>query len=189
MEGDRREVSLSPKCPVVMSQASLDGGGQTGSFPFSELSSHYEPSESCETNIRKRPVCPRVPPSSPEFPKGAPPASASVVVILGFFSKAFEILFDVRRWVKIFGVNEAIVVIRRKIRSSAVLAPNSRNVQFCISLQLQAASWARKQSRGHRLSDPNQTILMKYFLRSERLTLNSGHRSARRTGDSVMSLA
>src|SRR5258708_3089438 len=37
------------------------GGGQTGSFPFSEVSSHYEPSESCETNIRKRPVCPRVP--------------------------------------------------------------------------------------------------------------------------------
>src|SRR5260370_14227402 len=35
--------------------------GQTGSFPFSEVSSHYEPSESCETNIRKRPVCPRVP--------------------------------------------------------------------------------------------------------------------------------
>src|SRR5713101_9289455 len=37
------------------------GGGQTGSFPFSEVFSHYEPSESCETNIRKRPVCPRVP--------------------------------------------------------------------------------------------------------------------------------
>src|SRR5258708_28945250 len=37
------------------------GGGQTGSFPFFEVSSHYEPSESCETNIRKRPVCPRVP--------------------------------------------------------------------------------------------------------------------------------
>src|SRR5229473_2318178 len=37
------------------------GGGQTGSFPFSEVSSHYEPSESCETNIRKRPLCPRVP--------------------------------------------------------------------------------------------------------------------------------
>src|SRR5260370_22720460 len=37
------------------------GGGQTGSFPFSEVSSHYEPSESCETNIRKRPVCPGVP--------------------------------------------------------------------------------------------------------------------------------
>src|SRR6266481_3255524 len=33
--------------------------GQTGSFPFSEVSSRYEPSESCETNIRKRPVCPR----------------------------------------------------------------------------------------------------------------------------------
>src|SRR3981189_202629 len=32
------------------------GGGQTGSFPFSEASSHYEPSESCEINIRKRPV-------------------------------------------------------------------------------------------------------------------------------------
>ena len=38
-----------------------DGGGQTGSFPFSEVSSHYEPSESCETNIRKPPVCSRVP--------------------------------------------------------------------------------------------------------------------------------
>jgi len=37
-----------------------DGGGQTGSFPFFEVSSHYEPGESCETNIRKRPVCPRV---------------------------------------------------------------------------------------------------------------------------------
>src|SRR5260370_38579506 len=37
-----------------------DGGGQTGSFPFSEVSSYYEPSESCETNIRKRPGCPRV---------------------------------------------------------------------------------------------------------------------------------
>src|SRR6266478_2504899 len=37
------------------------GGGQTESFPLSEVSSHYEPSESCETNIRKRPVCPRVP--------------------------------------------------------------------------------------------------------------------------------
>src|SRR6266852_1694450 len=35
------------------------GGGQTESFPLSEVSSHYEPSESCETNIRKRPVCPR----------------------------------------------------------------------------------------------------------------------------------
>ena len=40
-------------------------GGQTGSFPFSEASSHYEPSESCETNIRKRPVCPRVRPRVP----------------------------------------------------------------------------------------------------------------------------
>ena len=39
----------------------VDGGGQTGSFPLSEVSSHYEPSESCETNIRKRPVRPRVP--------------------------------------------------------------------------------------------------------------------------------
>src|SRR5260370_14642366 len=38
-----------------------NGVGQTGSFPFFEVSSHYEPSESCETNIRKRPVCPRVP--------------------------------------------------------------------------------------------------------------------------------
>src|SRR5260370_36966265 len=37
------------------------GGGQTGSFPFSEVFSHYEPSESSETNIRKRPVGPRVP--------------------------------------------------------------------------------------------------------------------------------
>src|SRR5712691_6987645 len=37
------------------------GGGQTRSFPFSEVFSHYEPSESSETNIRKRPVCPRVP--------------------------------------------------------------------------------------------------------------------------------
>src|SRR6266478_3792826 len=51
------------------------GGGQTGSFPFSEVSSHYEPSESCETNIRKRPVCPRFPrlspisPSVPDFPE------------------------------------------------------------------------------------------------------------------------
>src|SRR6266852_4475565 len=43
-----------------------DGEGQTGSFPFSEASSHYEPSESRKTNIRKRPVCPRV---SPSFPR------------------------------------------------------------------------------------------------------------------------
>src|SRR5229473_6155837 len=42
-----------------------DGGGQTGSFPFFEVSSHHEPSESCETNIRKRPVCPRFPRLSP----------------------------------------------------------------------------------------------------------------------------
>src|SRR6266478_8336830 len=51
------------------------GGGQTGSFPFSEVSSHYEPSEACETNIRKRPVCPQFPrlspisPSVPDFPE------------------------------------------------------------------------------------------------------------------------
>src|SRR5713226_10531414 len=38
------------------------GGGQTGSFPLSETSNHYEPSKSCRTNFRKRPVCPRVPP-------------------------------------------------------------------------------------------------------------------------------
>src|SRR5229473_8081216 len=49
------------------------GEGQTGSFPFSEVSSHYEPSESCETNIRKRPVCPRFPSPVPRFPKGVPP--------------------------------------------------------------------------------------------------------------------
>jgi hypothetical protein len=30
--------------------------GQTGGLSFSEVSSHFEPSESCETNVRKRPV-------------------------------------------------------------------------------------------------------------------------------------
>src|SRR5260370_21161116 len=34
-------------------------GGQTGSFPSPKISNHYEPNESCQTNIRKRSVCPR----------------------------------------------------------------------------------------------------------------------------------
>src|SRR6266849_7740672 len=34
-------------------------GGQTGSFPSPKISNHYEPNESCQTNIRKRCVCPR----------------------------------------------------------------------------------------------------------------------------------
>src|SRR5713101_3415325 len=44
--------------------------GRTGSFPFSEVASHYEPSESCETNIRKRPFCPQVP--RPQVPAHYP---------------------------------------------------------------------------------------------------------------------
>ncbi len=44
-------------------------GGQTGSFPSLKISNHYEPNESCQTNIRKRSVCPRFPsPISPDFP-------------------------------------------------------------------------------------------------------------------------
>src|SRR6266436_8341510 len=35
--------------------------GQTGSFPYSESLRHYQSNYSCQTNIRKRPVCPRVP--------------------------------------------------------------------------------------------------------------------------------
>jgi hypothetical protein len=33
-------------------------GGQTGSFPYSEISNHYEPNEACQTSIRKRPLRP-----------------------------------------------------------------------------------------------------------------------------------
>src|SRR5260370_7591907 len=43
-----------------------------GKFPVSEISHHYEPNESCQTNTRKRSVCPRVP---PEFPRVPSPSS------------------------------------------------------------------------------------------------------------------
>src|SRR5216683_5875315 len=45
-------------------------GGQTGSFPSLKISNHFEPNESCQTNIRKRSVCPRFPSpiSCPRFP-------------------------------------------------------------------------------------------------------------------------
>src|SRR5258708_3188717 len=36
-------------------------GGQTGSFPSLEISNQYEPNERCQTNIRKRSVCPQFP--------------------------------------------------------------------------------------------------------------------------------
>ncbi len=35
--------------------------GQTGSHPSLKTSNHYELNESCQTNIRERPVSPRVP--------------------------------------------------------------------------------------------------------------------------------
>src|SRR6266481_5908483 len=56
--GDRREVSL------------LGTGGQTGSFPSLKISNHYEPNESCQTNIRKRSVCPRFPRFPLQNPQG-----------------------------------------------------------------------------------------------------------------------
>ncbi len=46
---------------LITPRRKRDGGGQTGSFPFSEVASHYEPNESCETNVRKRSACPRFP--------------------------------------------------------------------------------------------------------------------------------
>src|SRR5216684_5795489 len=50
-------------CGAAFSRRAIifDGGGQTGSFPFCGISNHYEPNESCQTNIRIRPFCPRVP--------------------------------------------------------------------------------------------------------------------------------
>src|SRR5712691_11623031 len=50
----------------------LGSRGQTGSFPPLKISNHYEPTETCQTNIRKRSVCPRFPenvPSVPDFQK------------------------------------------------------------------------------------------------------------------------
>src|SRR6266852_4224417 len=64
----------------------LDGGEQTGSFPFSEVSSYYEPSESCETNIRKRSVCPRV-----QTPKGVPPARLGLNKPNGYLLGSYRI--------------------------------------------------------------------------------------------------
>src|SRR5216684_9139715 len=54
-------------CGAAFSRRAIifDGGGQTGSFPFCGISNHYEPNESCQTNIRIRPVCPRVRPRVP----------------------------------------------------------------------------------------------------------------------------
>src|SRR5712664_1316509 len=53
-------------CPTSPYQAAWGGGewgewGQTGSFRYSGVSNHCEPNESCQTNIRKRRVCPPVP--------------------------------------------------------------------------------------------------------------------------------
>src|SRR5258708_24951904 len=55
---------------VALGERGQGERGQTGSYPFSESSTHYEPDKSCRTNIRKRSVCPRVwssPSLVPEF--------------------------------------------------------------------------------------------------------------------------
>jgi len=41
--------------------------GTDGKFPYSEISNHYEPNESCQTNIRKRPSVPKFRPQVPKF--------------------------------------------------------------------------------------------------------------------------
>jgi len=57
------------KGAVFESQAKPGTGGQTGSFPSLKISNHYETNESCQTNIRKRSLCPRFPPISREVPE------------------------------------------------------------------------------------------------------------------------
>ena len=52
--------------------------GQAGSFPLPETLSKHEPNQPCHINLRKRPVCPRVP--APESPPGSLAAGGHALI-------------------------------------------------------------------------------------------------------------
>src|SRR6267378_5131067 len=57
-------AALAYQCPLLRVGTRV---GTDGKFPCSEISNRYEPNESCQTSIRKRPVCPRYRGSSVAF--------------------------------------------------------------------------------------------------------------------------
>src|SRR6266481_3387050 len=106
--------------------------GQTGSFPFSEVSSHYEPSESCETNIRKRPVCPRVP-RVPKFSPSSPSSSASQAG-----RSTLEVKVGARRGLRSRSMKKRIVTLSVAIFAFAV-GTNSQEIKSAPTLEVCSA--------------------------------------------------